>query len=84
MADTKITNPALLARTLLDDIENGNLPGSPIRYRGEEIFLHTTGQVEGWLRAHLEKAGLIKPFDDVWEPSKTAAVAEHGGEVFAR
>ncbi|MET9339236.1 hypothetical protein [Nonomuraea sp. NPDC003804] len=68
MADTKITNPALLAQALLDDLEDGNLPGSPIRHRGEEVWLHTTGQVEGWLRTHLEAAGLIEPVEDVWEP----------------
>jgi hypothetical protein len=64
MPKTKITDPALLAQALLDDLEDGNLPGSPIRYRGEEVWLHTTGQVEGWLRTHLENAGLIEPAKD--------------------
>lgn len=81
MADTEITGAAALALALLDDIENGNLPGSPIRYRGEEIFLHTTGQVEGWLRTHLEKAGLIEAVEDDWEPEDAPTARE---EVSAR
>lgn len=43
-----------LAAELLDSMEAGEIPGSPIRYQGEEIWLHTTGQVEGWLRDRLE------------------------------
>lgn len=66
---TKVATAALLAQVLLDSLDNGDLPGSPIRHRGEEIFLHTTGQVEGWLRTCLEKAGVLEPFDDSWEPA---------------
>ncbi|MEU4224339.1 hypothetical protein AB0F17_08600 [Nonomuraea sp. NPDC026600] len=76
MADPKITTPAQLAYALLNDLDDGNLPGSPIRYHGEEIWLHTTGQVEGWLRAHLEKAGLIEPVEDNWEPVSEPAAEE--------
>jgi hypothetical protein len=73
MSDTKAADAAALAQALLDDLDNGNLPGSPIRYRGEEIFLHTTGQVEGWLRTHLENADLIEAADDDWEPETEEA-----------
>ncbi|MFD9950559.1 hypothetical protein ACFWYW_57475 [Nonomuraea sp. NPDC059023] len=83
MADTKITSAADLAVALLDDIEDGKIPGSPIRYRGEEIWLHTTGQVEGWLRTRLEQAGLIQPVEDDWTPDAEPA-AKHGGEVITR
>ncbi|MEV0382341.1 hypothetical protein [Nonomuraea sp. NPDC050643] len=74
-----IITAALLARTLLDSIENGELPGSPIRHQGEEIFLHTTGQVEGWLRTCLEKAGLIEPVEDDWEPLPESETAREVG-----
>lgn len=63
-----------LAAALLDDVEYGNLPGFPIRHQGEEIWLHTTGQVQGWLRTYLEKAGLIEA-DDFGAPAPSASVA---------
>lgn len=55
-----------LAVDLLNHIDEG-IPGSPIRYRGEQIWLHTTGQVEGWLRLFFEEAGLVEPADDDFE-----------------
>lgn len=49
---------------LLDDLDDGNLPGSTIRYRGEEIWLHTAGQVEGWIRTFFERKGFETSDDD--------------------
>lgn len=49
-----------VAIELLDHLDAKGIPGSPIRHRGEEIWLHTTGQVEGWLRTYLENAGLVE------------------------
>lgn len=44
---------------LLEELEDdGNCPGSPIRHRGEEVWLHTTGQVGGWIRNYADQAGI--------------------------
>ena len=40
---------------LLDELDYGNLPGSKVRWQGHEIWLHTTPQVEGWIRTFIEK-----------------------------
>lgn len=42
-----------VAHELTYSCADGDIPGSPIRHEGEEIWVHTTGQVEGWLRTLL-------------------------------
>lgn len=56
-----------LAAELLDHVDDG-IPGSAIRHHGYEIWLHTTGQVEGWLRTYLESAGLVEEVEDDFTP----------------
>jgi len=47
--------PTTIPAAIADLIDNmGDIPGSAIRYNGEEIWLHTSGQVEGWLRGFME------------------------------
>jgi transcriptional regulator with XRE-family HTH domain len=45
-----------LAAELLNSIEDGDIPGSVLRWSGHEIWVHTTEQVSGWLRTALERA----------------------------
>ena len=45
-----------LAAELLNSVGDGDIPGSAIRWSGHEIWVHTTGQVQGWLRDRLERA----------------------------
>lgn len=42
---------------LIDELDHGSLPGSKIRWQGHEIWLHTTPQVEGWIRTYIEQGG---------------------------
>ncbi len=46
---------ALLAE-LFDMAEDGDIPGTVIRHDGHEVWIHTTGQVTGWLHTLQEKA----------------------------
>lgn len=52
---------------MIDSADYGVMQGQHIPYRGEDIWIHTTGQVTAWLHEELEKAGGKVPEDD-WEP----------------
>lgn len=52
---------------MIDSVDYGVMQGQRIPYRGEDIWIHTTGQVTAWLYEELEKAGGKVP-EDEWEP----------------
>ncbi|TDD31674.1 hypothetical protein E1287_25780 [Actinomadura sp. KC06] len=52
-----------MAAEILDRLDDGDIPGSPIRWQGHEIWVHTTGQVEGWLRTWLEREAITSADD---------------------
>lgn len=52
-----------LAFAILNHLEDGHLPGTAIRWEGHEIWIHTTGQVEGWLRTWLEREEITSVSD---------------------
>lgn len=45
---------ATVLAELYDLAEDGEIPGTAIRHEGEQIWLHTTGQVTGWLHTLLD------------------------------
>ncbi len=45
-----------LADDLRDGLDNGEIPGSVIRWNGHEVWIHTTEQVDSWLRSRLEES----------------------------
>jgi hypothetical protein len=47
---------AELLAELFDQAEDGGIPGTVIRHDGHEVWIHTTGQVTGWLHTLYEKA----------------------------
>jgi hypothetical protein len=53
-------DPAVIRRQLLvelfDQAEDGAIPGTVIRHDGYEVWIHTTGQVTGWLHTLQEQA----------------------------
>lgn len=52
-----------MAYELLNHLDDGGIPGTVIRWEGREIWIHTTGQVEGWLRAWLEHEAITSVSD---------------------
>ena len=45
---------------LRDSLDDGEIPGAAIEWQGQQVWVHTSEQIDRWLRNQLAKIGIVE------------------------